>query len=269
MARAVKAEKATSDDLLKAEADLAAKRQELADLMIQSGLDVAGVFDPTPTSDLISAGYSLARGDVGGAALSLVSCVPYIGDVIAKPLKGTKLAKAIGRAAARADEMLAYVDRLKAVRKKAADEVRAARDAAKRAKQDELIEPCPKTNPFGTKVPRSGTWSGQRGDSDWMPGDNTTNRALILKETGGKPIRYKDGYPDLSPYSEKTVSINMTGNDYTDFKRANAAAGYENTPEGFTWHHHQDGHTMQLVPEDLHGNVPHTGGASIVADKEY
>jgi hypothetical protein len=29
-----------------------------------------------------------------------------------------------------------------------------------------------------------------------------------------------------------------------------------------TWHHHQDGARMQLVPTDLHSNIPHAGGAS-------
>jgi hypothetical protein len=30
-----------------------------------------------------------------------------------------------------------------------------------------------------------------------------------------------------------------------------------------TWHHHQDGKTMFLVPSDIH-NIPHTGGAAII-----
>jgi hypothetical protein len=29
-------------------------------------------------------------------------------------------------------------------------------------------------------------------------------------------------------------------------------------PEGYTWHHHQDGTTMQLVPRDIHGLTGHT-----------
>jgi hypothetical protein len=31
---------------------------------------------------------------------------------------------------------------------------------------------------------------------------------------------------------------------------------------GLTWHHHQGGTVMLLVPRRLHGVVPHTGGAS-------
>jgi hypothetical protein len=31
----------------------------------------------------------------------------------------------------------------------------------------------------------------------------------------------------------------------------------------FTWHHKEDGQTMQLVPRDLHSSLPHIGGASL------
>jgi hypothetical protein len=45
--------------------------------LIQAGVDVAGILDPTPTSDALSAAMSLAKGDYLGAALSLVSMIPY------------------------------------------------------------------------------------------------------------------------------------------------------------------------------------------------
>ncbi|XXU49625.1 HNH endonuclease [Sorangium sp. So ce1014] len=31
-------------------------------------------------------------------------------------------------------------------------------------------------------------------------------------------------------------------------------------PEGYTWHHHQDGTTMQLVSSNIHRMTGHTGG---------
>jgi hypothetical protein len=61
----------------------------------------------------------------------------------------------------------------------------------------------------------------------------------------------------------------MKGNHGSDFTKANKAAGLDKTPECCTWHHHQDGTTMQLIPKELHNNVPHTGGNSIVNDKGY
>jgi hypothetical protein len=40
-------------------------------------------------------------------------------------------------------------------------------------------------------------------------------------------------------------------------------------PEGGTWHHTEDGITMQLVPTKLHKNVPHSGGVSLAKDPGY
>jgi len=45
---------------------------------------------------------------------------------------------------------------------------------------------------------------------------------------------------------------------------ANAAAGLESTPKDYTWHHVEDGKTMQLVPTDIHDTFPHIGGASVI-----
>lgn len=68
------------------------------------------------------------------------------------------------------------------------------------------------------------------------------------------------GYPDFSGVTTKTVTIDQTGTRGGDFAAANKAAGYDSTPEGMTWHHHQDGTTMQLVPRDIHAQTGHTGG---------
>ena len=45
---------------------------------------------------------------------------------------------------------------------------------------------------------------------------------------------------------------------------ANRNAGLESTPEGYTWHHKEDGKTMQLVPTDMHRSFQHSGGAVIL-----
>ncbi|MDH5641622.1 MAG: HNH endonuclease, partial [Nitrospira sp.] len=64
------------------------------------------------------------------------------------------------------------------------------------------------------------------------------------------------------PNGKYSVEIKLTGRQDPDILLANKAAGFRpaKTPDGFTWHHHQDGTTMQLVPKDLHLNVKHTGG---------
>ena len=85
-------------------------------------------------------------------------------------------------------------------------------------------------------------------------------------------VTYKNGYPDFSSdmYDGKLgkaqVEIEMTGKNSVDFPRSNEQAGFGrgayDHPDGYTWHHHQDGKTMQLVNTDVHGAAPHTGGAS-------
>lgn len=70
----------------------------------------------------------------------------------------------------------------------------------------------------------------------------------------------KDGFPVFDCVSRKKVQIELTGARASDFDAANAAAGFTRTPEGYTWHHHQDGTTMLLVPADIHLKTGHTGG---------
>lgn len=70
----------------------------------------------------------------------------------------------------------------------------------------------------------------------------------------------KNGFPDFSSVSKADVQISQTGSRAGDFAAANKSAGFKSTPDGFTWHHHQDKKTMQLVPTDIHSKTGHTGG---------
>ncbi|MDR7335406.1 RHS repeat-associated core domain-containing protein [Roseateles asaccharophilus] len=70
----------------------------------------------------------------------------------------------------------------------------------------------------------------------------------------------RDGYPDFSGFAVITVQIKQTGSRAGDFRAANAKAGYTTTPKDYSWHHHQDGVTMQLVPSDIHAITGHHGG---------
>ncbi|WP_434041166.1 MULTISPECIES: RHS repeat-associated core domain-containing protein [Sorangium] len=73
------------------------------------------------------------------------------------------------------------------------------------------------------------------------------------------------GYPDFRAAGavRTEVKITSTGSRPGDFRAANQAAGFSRTPEGYTWHHHQDGTTMQLVPSDIHRMTGHTGGFAL------
>jgi hypothetical protein len=79
-----------------------------------------------------------------------------------------------------------------------------------------------------------------------------------------KGIRFtEDGYPDFSPYTLKTAKVDKFTTRSSDFTKADKQAGIteaDREANGWTWHHHQDGKTLQLVPTDLHKFVKHTGG---------
>ncbi|GAA5003086.1 DUF637 domain-containing protein [Acinetobacter puyangensis] len=68
------------------------------------------------------------------------------------------------------------------------------------------------------------------------------------------------GFPDFKRYALKDVRIQPSKSRSIDENRANLAAGYRTTPEKYTWHHHQESGRMQLVPEELHNYVYHSGG---------
>lgn len=84
-------------------------------------------------------------------------------------------------------------------------------------------------------------------------------------------VVYRDGYPDFTPFMThpsgvRSVEIEMSGRTVTDFRRANNAAGHpewnRQMPDGWTWHHAEDGRTMQLVPGEINRTFRHEGGAA-------
>jgi hypothetical protein len=108
-------------------------------------------------------------------------------------------------------------------------------------------------------LPPNFSYAGRRYDGPrWTP-------KLAAKYPAG--VRFTDdGFPDFGPYAMHTVVFepNFLGNRSSDFTEANRKAGLRRTPEGHTWHHHQDTRTMQLVPTDIHRAVDHGGGVAIM-----
>ncbi|MDZ4150282.1 HNH endonuclease, partial [Methylicorpusculum sp.] len=73
------------------------------------------------------------------------------------------------------------------------------------------------------------------------------------------------GFPDFSSVTKAEVQIqSLTGNYAKDSALANQAVGISQTPTGFVWHHVEDGLTMQLISQDIHNAVRHTGGAAVI-----
>ncbi|WP_218080445.1 hypothetical protein [Anthocerotibacter panamensis] len=101
---------AKADEALElAQKELSHLNQEMALEMAQAAADLAGIVDPTPISDSISAAISLAKGDYLGAGLSLVSIVPFIGDALGKPLKAASNVKKIEHLKQRIEELTTVI----------------------------------------------------------------------------------------------------------------------------------------------------------------
>ena len=117
------------------------------------------------------------------------------------------------------------------------------------------------------RFPRNYQYAGKtfifKGNTEWIKKNPVKAAALFKKYPNGVKFNSK-GFPIFTPYSKKNVKINMRGNRTTDFTAANKKAGYSRTPLGYTWHHHEDGETMQLIPFDIHDAVKHTGGVAII-----
>ena len=142
-----------------------------------------------------------------------------------------------------------------------------------------------------------GSWEGERGESKFVPNENTDNgQAAIeaLKEKGQDGIEYKDAEPDFSKCAEATVEIdNMTESreNYREadgttregnFTQADIKCAEKWSLEGkdgknewtarevsnwrhdnnCSWHERCDTKTMDLVSFDIHNHCKHLGGVS-------
>jgi RHS repeat-associated protein len=85
---------------------------------------------------------------------------------------------------------------------------------------------------------------------------------LAAKYPGGVPFT-ESGFPDFSRYAVRTVKVKGLTGTAGDAALADKAAGLARTPAGYTWHHVEDGVTMELVPRELNSAVGHTGGAAV------
>lgn len=122
--------------------------------------------------------------------------------------------------------------------------------------------------PKGWRLPKSGTWAGERGHSDFTP-SNPTDLGL----NPGDTIPYKNGRPDFSKWSQRNMTVNgMTGDHDVDMpmihRQLAADMGLPNQTAAKNWlstngltPHHDGGNRVILVPTSLHDGIRHTGGA--------
>ncbi len=119
-------------------------------------------------------------------------------------------------------------------------------------------------------MPNKKKWEKKGGlviENDGAPGYTT-----YIRKDGVTVTYNSQGHPDFGPHALAKVKIGKQQPDrYKDFIAANKAvgmpeAGAKAPIEGTTWHHHEDGVHMLLVPSSIHnvalGGFPHAGGVS-------
>lgn len=130
----------------------------------------------------------------------------------------------------------------------------------------------------------NGEWSGDVGDSEWNPNDEyvplkSNPDELTWGEIKEKydidGIPFNEGEPDFSEVSKAEVkiddfstqrSVNFFQADEQLSKEWNCTpreAANWRKENNYTWHECKDCQTLQLVPSEVHNNIPHEGGISV------
>lgn len=122
-----------------------------------------------------------------------------------------------------------------------------------------------------SRLPRNdGHWNGVAGESKWQ-----SYKPKVLRVTRGRPVRFYRERPDFSPWSKGTFNYKqgMLKGDHKDFGMVKNTIKdkykFRTQDDVQKWLdkenltiHHVDTKQVQLVPSDLHNNIPHVGGAA-------
>lgn len=131
-----------------------------------------------------------------------------------------------------------------------------------------------------------GRYDGERGNSNWIPdkavipgdrhGTNVEHQTweVLLNKYDVEKIPFKNGEPDFSEVSKGTVEIDeFTTDRDANFDQADECLAKQKgcdpdevlawrTENKYTWHECRNCTTMEKVPREIHGNIPHSGGIS-------
>jgi hypothetical protein len=277
-------------------ANAAPSRHDVLKELGKMAVSVAGIVDPTPVSDGIGTVWALLDREWIDAGISALGVVPYIGD-LAKAGKLGAFARTIEKAVDLAKVDAEFARAARPVLQKIKDGIdtlpldklpRAVREPLQRmqTKLDEFFRAgavagkpvrleasmldgrgffLGKAN-AGANAPLYRNWldTGRRVEVN-------PDASITYINRQGIGVRYTEGAPDFRPFMNhpsgvRQVRIDVTG-EAIDFRRANEAASHaewgSRPPSGYSWHHHEDGQTMQLVRSDVHTEFNHRGGASL------
>ncbi|MBP8896690.1 MAG: hypothetical protein KBG69_11610 [Ottowia sp.] len=202
---------------------------DLALDLTQIGLDIAGIFDPTPISDGANTLISLGRSDWLGAGLSAVSMIPYVGDA-AKLGKLGKYAQTVAKAidAARANP---------ALRQALAPGIQAIGDAIAKLPLDKLPESARKqlttlkelTGIFAKESDTAARTALRAADD--VPTTGAARAGAAASRVGAQPawgkylndIKAQTGLA-VSPKQQKLIDEALAKNDYTRLSTAESKA---------------------------------------------
>lgn len=260
----------------------------------QLGLDIAGIFDPSPVSDGLGALLALGRGDWLSLGTSVAGFIPYLGDT-GKLGKWAKLGLSDKRYKYVADSINKYLRTRRALKAIAQSKALAKTkkemwEYYQRYKRGDRCALCEKAAKK-IKLPTHGKWKpGPPGapGSKWFPDDASNlsdDMKDLINQKGGVPFSH--GMPDYSDFAKelpppgsgmKNLPFEMNGkgsdidgsfSEYYNLMEANgtpmSGAAKEALESTHTWHHTDKG--MQLVEKALHN--PSLGGPSHVGARSW
>lgn len=147
--------------------------------------------------------------------------------------------------------------------------------------KEQLTNISPVLAKIKMRIPSNGHWSGEFGKSKFWPTSLHNNSKYDIKDlqklVGKDGIPFKDGYPVFDKFRKYKIDVkDMTGIHENDVPKAaealvnngifkNKTAAYDFARKNdLAWHHEPDGKVMSLVPNILHQNVIHDGGATFL-----
>ena len=122
-----------------------------------------------------------------------------------------------------------------------------------------------------TRLPRTnGKWEGEPGNGKWY-----SDKPEVKNITNGEGLEFINGRPNFSPWSEGDIvfekgKLTGTPNDFSlvyekiqhQYNLPSKNAAKKLLKQAGVTPHHKSSTVIELIPTDLHGNIPHIGSAS-------
>lgn len=122
-----------------------------------------------------------------------------------------------------------------------------------------------------TRLPRSnGHWEGEPGNGKWY-----SDKPEVKSITNGEGVDFAKNRPNFTPWSEGNIILEKgkltgTSDDFSlvyekiqhQYNLPSKNAAKKLLKQAGVTPHHKSSTEIELIPTDLHGNVPHIGSAS-------